>query len=382
MQLESFPGAYAESRSHIPQRTAFRQPAGNSRRLLDARRARRVRRGTKGVSNFRSWGRVGLTFVPNPGQDSLCVVTGLWRVIEVGCSLVVPRGWTSRFAHSLLGTGAGRVDPGLGLFEVFAPPDISVSGVSGDKELVVDGHHSVFLGELPGTLSNKNVGGDSAERKGLTAGIQDQLGEGDGVSDFCAHDVSTPWSRRSSGDSPGTAPQAPLLPRWSTMVASHSTMPSMLRLLPNPALVISLSSRHFIAASTASGAVAPALRNLMPTRAALFGMWLAADWFMPAAEGGLLAASFQMDLFVGCTVIAGASMDEDGAQGLLAMLPQASHEAITMATWWFLPMGSHGGRWLLAIGGSETGGGYRRGERVAWTVSISNGLCPSMGSDI
>lgn len=76
---------------------------------------------------------------------------------------------------------------------------------------------------------------------------------------------------------------------------------------------------------------------------------------MPAAEGGLLAASFQMDLFVGCTVIAGASMDEDGAQGLLAMLPQASHEAITMATWWFLPMGSHGGRWLLAIGGSETG---------------------------
>ena len=30
----------------------------------------------------------------------------------------------------------------------------------------------------------------------------------------------------------GAAPQAPLRPRWSTMVASHSTVPSMDRLEP------------------------------------------------------------------------------------------------------------------------------------------------------
>jgi len=88
-------------------------------------------------------------------------------------------------------------------------------------------------------------------------------------------------------------------------------------------------------------------------------MWLATDSFLPTAEDSLLAASFQVDLFVGCTVVAGASMNEDRAHGLRAMLPHTSSETIAMATWWFLPLGSH----EAAIGAREAVG-YRRDGRV------------------
>ncbi len=67
----------------------------------------------------------------------------------------------------------------------------------------------------------------------------------------------------------GTAPQAPLRPQWSTMVASHSTVPVMVKLLPKPALVISRSSRDLMAASTASTAFPPAFRNFKARREAL-----------------------------------------------------------------------------------------------------------------
>jgi hypothetical protein len=98
----------------------------------------------------------------------------------------------------------------------------------------------------------------------------------------------------------------------------------------------------------------------MPTRAALFGYVLATDSFIPAAEDGLLAASLQVDLLVGCTVVAGASMDEDGTQGFWSMLPHTSNETIAMATWRFLPVGSHDGYYRCEGGGE----GYRRDGRV------------------
>lgn len=108
------------------------------------------------------------------------------------------------------------------------------------------------------------------------------------------------------------------------MVASHSTVPSIERLLPKPAFVTSLSSSTLIAISTASTALAPLFKKVIADLAALdeyqrivahaadgrLVQWkLRREPFRFGARN-LLFTCGQVDLFILKAVIACASVNE------------------------------------------------------------------------
>lgn len=128
------------------------------------------------------------------------------------------------------------------------------------------------------------------------------------------------------------------------MVASHSTVPSIERLEPYPALVISLSSRIRNEASIASVAVAPARRNFMPISAALTCISLDSG---DGHAGNLRNACLQMNMFVLVAMEPCSGMNENGRYTLW-FLSETQHpfQSTVSAVWeWF----HHNGGGLVIV---------------------------------
>lgn len=183
-----------------------------------------------GQPTVRCWcRRVGLAFIPSTSQYGLGVIplrsaAGFGVVVVIGSSIVAAGRWRSRGCFA------------LGTPQIFSPSEITVSSVSRHEPFVGDQSHAVFLSEILCTVSNQQVRGDAAQREGLTTSFKDQFGQTNRILDICEVSMSATQRLCSHREHEfrllGTAPQAPLRPRWSTIVASHSTVPSIAKLLP------------------------------------------------------------------------------------------------------------------------------------------------------
>ena len=121
-----------------------------------------------------------------------------------------------------------------------------------------------------GSGANQKDGRYSFQGHGTTTIVENETGEGRWI--FEASNEVNKGGARQGGpqiNPQSTAPTAPDLPLSSMMEASHSTVPSSDRLLPNPEFVISLSSRLLRAISTPSTAEPPLRSNAIAALQAL-----------------------------------------------------------------------------------------------------------------
>lgn len=95
------------------------------------------------------------------------------------CCLVAAR----CIGPSFVGRKLASLCPSFGSLEVHVPALETVSGVLGHQLVIRHSGDAVLLGKHLSPVSYQNVRRDSTKGESLTAGIQDDLGETDGVLD-------------------------------------------------------------------------------------------------------------------------------------------------------------------------------------------------------
>jgi hypothetical protein len=84
---------------------------------------------------------------------------------------------------SFVGRKLASLGPSFGSLEVQVPSLETVSGVLGNQLIIRHSGDAMLLGKLLSSVPYQNVRRDSTKGESLTAGIQDNLGETDGVLD-------------------------------------------------------------------------------------------------------------------------------------------------------------------------------------------------------